>query len=158
MSDTKRPAELMRGYAVELRLRALLQYRTIHFARVVELPFHPTPGLTWHDGPLPPQGTSYRLTGVLWLSGEQRFLAHVEDDLHASEDFGEDVQAVRSHYEALGWQEVLSLPFRLVEVNLLAPAPPSRPLGRRAAPGPTPTAPRLSEPGRYPSPGGAGYS
>jgi hypothetical protein len=133
MNDTKGPAELTRNDTVELRLRALLKHRTIHFARVVGMPFQPAAGMVWHDGPPPPQGTSYRLTCVLWLAGERRFLAHVEDDVHAGEDFGEDVQAVRTFYEARGWQEVLSLPFRLVEVDVLAPAPAPRPLERRAA-------------------------
>jgi hypothetical protein len=107
----------------ELRLRAILKHRTIHFARVVDLPFQPAAGLTWHDGPPPPEGTSYRLTSVLWLSAQGRFVCHVEDDRHAGQDFGDDLEAARGYYEARGWHEVQALPFRVLALDRLAPTP-----------------------------------
>jgi hypothetical protein len=104
----------MSTFEAELRICCLLRHQVVEFKRAIHLPFPPVPYLFFHEGP--PPVPSLRFRDVSWLADEERFIVQTDDDLDAAADFGDDVAALTTWYESLGWQVYNSGPIAFVVV------------------------------------------
>jgi hypothetical protein len=101
----------MSTFEAELPICCLLRHQLIEFKRAIHLPFPPVPYRFFHEGP--PPVPSLRFHEVNWLADQEKFLVQA-DDLDAAADFGDDVAALTTWYESLGWQVDNSGPIAFV--------------------------------------------
>jgi hypothetical protein len=98
---------------VELRIRCLLKQYLLEFAKTIRLSSSPTPFLLFDHGP---PVASLRIRGVTALD-ESKFLVQADDDGNAARQFGDNIAALTTWYEALGWVVCDSAPIEFVALE-----------------------------------------